>query len=64
MASVTGIGCIFFRAKDPEALSTWYEEIFRITRVPGDYSSPPWRQQAGPTVFAPFPRDTVYFGDP
>ena len=28
----------------------------------GDYSQTPWTQEAGPTVFAPFPQDTDYFG--
>jgi predicted enzyme related to lactoylglutathione lyase len=23
-----------------------------------------WQQEAGPTVFAPFPEQTTYFGDP
>ena len=26
--------------------------------------SPVWQQEAGPTVFAPFPADTDYFGRP
>jgi len=26
MEQVTGIGGVFFRAKDPEALSAWYED--------------------------------------
>lgn len=25
---------------------------------------PPWQTQAGTTIFAPFPKDTDYFGDP
>ena len=29
-----------------------------------DYGTAPWMQQAGATVFAPFPRDTEYFGNP
>jgi predicted enzyme related to lactoylglutathione lyase len=32
--------------------------------VPTDYAAQPWRQEAGPTAFAPFPHDTKYFGDP
>jgi glyoxylase I family protein len=34
-----------------------------IDPVPGEYSQKPWSQEAGPTVFAPFPDDTDYFGD-
>jgi len=59
---VTGIGGLFFRSKDPAALSQWYQEHLGIDLVPGDYSQKPWHQEAGPTVFAPFPNDTDYFG--
>ena len=59
---VTGIGGFFFRAKDPETLSRWYLEHFGIDPVPSDYAQHPWSQKAGPTVFAPFPQDTDYFG--
>lgn len=61
---VTGIGGFFFRSTDPEALAEWYRAHLGIDLVPGDYDTPPWRQAAGPTVFAPFPADTTYFGDP
>jgi predicted enzyme related to lactoylglutathione lyase len=64
MHRVTGIGGIFFRASDPDALSAWYERHFGIARVPSDYGQSPWQQQAGPTVFAPFQADTDYFGRP
>jgi glyoxylase I family protein len=63
MARVTGIGGLFFRADDPEALAGWYARHMGIPPVPQDYDAPCWRQDAGPTVFAPFPRDTEYFGD-
>jgi predicted enzyme related to lactoylglutathione lyase len=62
MQHVTGIGGLFFRAKDPAALSQWYKEHLGINLVPADYSEKPWSQEAGPTVFAPFPQDTDYFG--
>jgi predicted enzyme related to lactoylglutathione lyase len=45
-------------------LSAWYEEMFGVSRAPRDYSMAPWMQQAGATVFAPFPSDTDYFGNP
>jgi glyoxylase I family protein len=64
MDLVTGIGGFFFRATNPAALSTWYRDHFGISPVPDDYSTQPWQQQAGSTVFAPFPKDTDYFGDP
>jgi glyoxylase I family protein len=60
MQNVTGIGGIFFRAQNPEVLGQWYKEHLGID----DYSVRPWSQKAGPTVFAPFPQDTAYFGSP
>ena len=57
MAKVTGIGGLFFRADDPAALTAWYTKHLGI-----DTSLGAWMQQAGPTVFAPFARDTDYFG--
>ena len=63
MEKVTGIGGFFFRASDPAALARWYQEYFGITPAPSSYDEPSWQQQAGPTVFAPFPASTTYFGD-
>jgi predicted enzyme related to lactoylglutathione lyase len=63
MQTVTGIGGLFFRAKDPAATAQWYKEHLGIELVPTDYNQKPWSQEAGPTVFAPFPEDTQYFGD-
>ena len=54
-----GIGGFFFRAKDPEALAAWYETNLGIASMASSWS---WEQEAGPTVFAPFPADTDYFG--
>jgi predicted enzyme related to lactoylglutathione lyase len=59
MQKVSGFGGFFFRARDPEALSHWYENQFGINSMSSDAV---WRQEAGPTVFAPFPSDTDYFG--
>ena len=55
---------MFFRAKHPTTLGQWYKDHLGIDLVPADYSQPPWRQEAGPTVFAPFPKDSDYFGNP
>ena len=63
MERVLGIGGLFFRARDPEALRTWYERHLGVTRTPEDYDSEPWRPEAGPTVLQPFPETTDYFGD-
>ena len=57
MEKVTGIGGLFFRARDPDALARWYADHLGIDMAAGI-----WQQQAGPTVFAPFPHDTDYFG--
>lgn len=58
-ATVSGIGGFFFRSEDPEALAAWYQRHFGISQVS---DGPPWHQEAGPTVFSPFPSDTEYFG--
>jgi glyoxylase I family protein len=60
MSLVTGIGGLFFRAHDPEGLARWYSEQFGF---PAGREAAPWQQAAGPTVFAPFPEHTEYFGD-
>lgn len=62
MTYVTGIGGFFFRADDPAQLATWYAQHLGIPEMPRDYDAEVWTQQAGMTVFAPFPRDTDYFG--
>ncbi len=56
MARVTGIGGLFFRAKDPAALTRWYETHL----LPG-VAAYTWHQDAGQTVFSPFKADTDYF---
>ena len=63
MQHVTGIGGLFFRAKDPTALAQWYKEYLGVELAPADYSQKPWWQEAGPTVFAPFRKDREYFGN-
>lgn len=64
MEKVAGIGGLFFRAKDPKALGHWYEEHLGITIEPTKEGEAVWQQEAGPTVFTPFPETTKYFGDP
>jgi glyoxylase I family protein len=61
--TVTGIGGLFFRAHDPKALSQWYQDHLGISVTPQSLNDPVWNQQAGPTVFSPFPEKTNYFGD-
>jgi glyoxylase I family protein len=62
MHRVTGIGGLFFRARDPEALARWYQQHLGVTSPPTSYEQEPWRQQAGPTIFAAMPEDSEHFG--
>jgi len=63
---VTGVGGIFFRAQDPDALKAWYREHLGIgagcaaedTGAPDTWS---WKVQGGPLVFAPFKTGTDYW---
>ena len=51
---VTGIGGVFFRARDPKALAQWYQDHLGISVTPQSDNDPVWQQQAGPTVFSAF----------
>jgi predicted enzyme related to lactoylglutathione lyase len=61
MERVTGIGGFFFRARDPVALARWYAEHLGIDTFSEEVDRT-WWQAEGPTVWAPFPNDTDYFG--
>jgi predicted enzyme related to lactoylglutathione lyase len=64
MAKAMGIGGVFFKARDPKALSQWYETHLGIVgRVSGDALTFDGPGSTGMTVFAQFPADTKYFGD-
>ncbi len=58
MEHVVGIGGHFLRARDPEALTSWYRDVLGLDAD----EMGQWQQEAGPTVFAAFPDDTEYFG--
>jgi predicted enzyme related to lactoylglutathione lyase len=62
---VLGIGGLFFRARDPDALNAWYREQLGVGAGCASADDPPnewyWGTQGGPTVFAPFKHDTDYF---
>ena len=64
MEKVAGIGGLFFRAHDPKALGDWYQQHLGIALRPTSEGATAWQQEAGPTVFSPFPETTKYFGDP
>ena len=55
---VTGIGGLFFRSDDHKALAKWYNDHFGINDQDNGWI---WQQDAGPTVFSPFKRDSDYF---
>ncbi|MFN7161214.1 MAG: VOC family protein [Candidatus Gracilibacteria bacterium] len=60
MEKITGLGGVFFRAKDPKALGEWYEKNFGITAM-SESAAEVWTQEKGPTVFAPFSANTTYY---
>ncbi len=65
MKRVTGLGGIFFKAKDPTALYEWYRKHLGIESA-ADGSGAMWRDTDHPetqvfNVFAIFPADTTYF---
>ncbi len=62
---VTGIGGIFFKAKDPAALKAWYEKNLGMRMVQSGASFE-WHQgmdstKKGFTLWAPFKETTKYF---
>jgi predicted enzyme related to lactoylglutathione lyase len=63
MAKAVGVGGIFLKARDPQALCAWYAAQLGIQ--PGEAGSLIFvgPDSAGMTVFAHFPSDTAYFGE-
>lgn len=63
---VLGIGGLFFRARDPDALNAWYREHLGVgagcsAEGTGPVDEWSWNTQGGPVVFAPFQESTDYF---
>ena len=63
---VLGIGGLFFRARDPDALTAWYRDQLGVGMgctadgaVEGNEWV--WMTVGGPVVFAPFKADSDYF---
>ena len=61
MKRVTGLGGVFFKAKDPNAMYAWYEKHLGIEGKPGQGAMFQWRDAADPektgmTVWSIFPR--------
>jgi predicted enzyme related to lactoylglutathione lyase len=69
-AKVTGIGGIFFRARDPVALADWYREHLGVALDPGSTHAVFTANGDGTdgsgaqlvTVWSTFQLDTTYFG--
>jgi predicted enzyme related to lactoylglutathione lyase len=62
MAKAVGIGGVFMKARDPQALAAWYADHLGIQPQEGGSLAFDGPESAGITVFAPFPLDTDYFG--
>jgi predicted enzyme related to lactoylglutathione lyase len=53
---ITGIGGLFFRARERDALATWYRDVLGLPVTDAGSA------QLGDTVWAAFEHDTGYFG--
>ena len=67
MEKVTGIGGIFFRARDPGRLSAWYRDHLGVQADDDGHASFLWREHdrpdsVGRTEWCAFPAETTYFG--
>jgi len=63
MKRVTGIGGIFFKAKDPAALSAWYRDHLGLDVTDWNGAIFNWGgdgSDAGMTIWSPFAADTTY----
>lgn len=66
MPRVTGIGGIFFKAKDPEALGAWYRDRLGLDVQSWGGTTFRWKDDAypereGATVWSLFPPSSKYF---
>lgn len=65
MPRVTGIGGIFIKARDPEALAEWYRVHLGVPYKQGEGAVFLWRDDSqtdgGMTIFSTFPQTTNYF---
>jgi predicted enzyme related to lactoylglutathione lyase len=64
MAKVTGVGGVFLRARDPEALGAWYRRHLGLPYDNG-FAQLHWSGDTGPnpsTIWCAFDADTTYFG--
>ena len=65
MKRVTGIGGVFFKAKDPKALGAWYRRHLGLNVEEWGGVAFRWAEDnpngAGTTIWSPFNEDTSYF---
>ncbi len=63
MQHILGIGGVFFKARDPQALAAWYREHLGVP-VESDQTYGVIKSQSAEeqTVWSTFPTDTAYFG--
>ena len=64
MERVLGIGGFFFRARDPERLGRWYEEMLGVPQPPASYDDADWQQAAGSTVWGAFGQEDTSMAGP
>ena len=65
MAGVTGIGGVFFKSENPEALTEWYAEHLGLPVDQEGYVVMWWGgEKRGSTVWGPFASDTTSFDWP
>jgi predicted enzyme related to lactoylglutathione lyase len=66
MARVTGIGGVFFKSRDPKALTAWYAEHLGIQLNDWGGAAFLWSDEVPPTTgttaWSIFPADTKHFG--
>lgn len=65
MQRVLGLGGLFLKARDPQALAAWYRDALGVPIDPGQtYGTFTAGAANGPeqTVWSAFPHDTDYFG--
>lgn len=63
MAKALGVGGIFFKSKDPQALLAWYQRALGVPNESPDYATffPNTMPAGSCTVFSPFKASTEYF---
>lgn len=64
---VTGLGGVFFKAKNPGKLGAWYKQHLGLPVEEWGGASFHWRDakqpaKKGSTIWSPFAADTKYFG--